>query len=225
MKVLVTGHCGQVGKLLLPELARLGYEVFGYDRELGLDIEDRKALSENLRGMDAVIHLAGIRGPEFLDRSWGKEDKVTEETYERINYEGSVTVFEEAHKAGIKHFVFSSSNDVYGLSEIAVDDIPWPITDETPTVATNPYAKNKLKFAGYMKKNASKYGMSAISLRIGGFVGGPAPYPWHASEGTVITAFDRALKTNRKGFQWHNIADVDCPVKSDRTDKFMGRGK
>jgi len=75
MRVLVTGHDGYIGTVLVPMLQQRGHEVVGVDSmlfegcvfgerrsrpdaELRLDVRDVQP--EHLEGVDSVIHLAGM---------------------------------------------------------------------------------------------------------------------------------------------------------------------
>lgn len=75
VKVLVTGHDGYIGAILVPMLLERGHEVVGLDsglysdctlgphpvgpeRSLRLDVRDVEV--EDLHGFEAVIHLAAI---------------------------------------------------------------------------------------------------------------------------------------------------------------------
>ena len=75
MRVLVTGHNGYIGSVLVPVLERAGHEVVGLDSDLfaactfgppthprssrcATDVRDVE--SEDLVGFDAVIHLAAV---------------------------------------------------------------------------------------------------------------------------------------------------------------------
>src|SRR4051812_20886698 len=75
MKLLVTGHNGYIGAVLVPLLLRAGHEVIGLDNnlyegctfgpvapsaitELTMDVRDVQV--EDLRGFDAVLHLAAL---------------------------------------------------------------------------------------------------------------------------------------------------------------------
>jgi len=92
------GHC-LTGAQILPE-TRLDQQVFG-------DVRD---LSESqLRGVDAVIHLAAISNDPM--------GKAYEQPTAEINHRASVTLAKVAKRAGVKHFVFASSCSVYGFAE------------------------------------------------------------------------------------------------------------
>ena len=74
MKVLVTGHHGYIGSVMVGVLGRAGHDVTGWDSLLydGCDFGDagvtvpflckdvRDACAADLLGFDAVIHLAAL---------------------------------------------------------------------------------------------------------------------------------------------------------------------
>ena len=74
MRVLVTGHQGYIGTVLVPMLLAAGHEVAGMDSDLyeactfGDDLPSipevrkdvREAPVEDFKGFDAVFHLAGL---------------------------------------------------------------------------------------------------------------------------------------------------------------------
>lgn len=149
MKVLVTGHRGYIGAVLVPMLLERGHEVVGYDIDLfdGCDftdgvvdvptikkdirdvsIEDLSA--DHLAGFDVVIHLAGLSNDPMGDY----RANLTEE----INLEASVTLAKLAKKAGVRRYMFASSCSNYGASR-------QPFLDENsefnPVTA---YGKSKL---------------------------------------------------------------------------------
>lgn len=81
MRVLVTGHKGYIGTVLVPMLAEAGHTVVGLDsdlfeqcsfrqgiigvRELRVDVRDVEARS--LEGLDAIIHLAALSNDPLGD--------------------------------------------------------------------------------------------------------------------------------------------------------------
>ncbi len=123
-RVLVTGGAGYVGAVLVPKLLKKGYEVKVIDwylynptvfkkhrklREIKGDIRDKRLLQRELKGIDAVIHLACISNdPSFeLDPNLGKS----------INYDATVLLTDLAKNAGVKRFIYASSSSVYGIKK------------------------------------------------------------------------------------------------------------
>src|SRR5215467_13830181 len=132
-RILVTGTEGYLGSLLAPELIRQGYEVIGLDTgfykegtfyrdsettPLTLDKDLRHVALEDLRGVEAVVHMA-----ELSNDPAGQLAPTI--TYE-INHKGSVRLAELARQAGVKRFVYMSSCSVYGVGgdEFMTEDSP-----------------------------------------------------------------------------------------------------
>lgn len=94
---------------LLPEY---GYElrlldmlpVEGEPEAITADLADRAALREAVRGVDAVIHLAGIS----LEASF---DKIL-----KANIEGTYNLYEAAREEGVRRVVSASSNHAVGFT-------------------------------------------------------------------------------------------------------------
>src|ERR1700676_5026008 len=115
MRVLVTGHNGYIGCVMVPMLRSAGHEVVGLDSnlfrafrlvpnksevpELRLDIRDVEP--KHLAGFDAVIHLAALSNDALSNLN-------SDVTYE-INYAASVRLAQLARDAGVERFLFSSS--------------------------------------------------------------------------------------------------------------------
>jgi len=123
MKIMVTGDQGYIGAVLVPMLMDKGFSVVGYDagfftenllypldqnyKSIKKDIRDIS--KEDLEGIDAIIHLAGLSNDplgEFLP-------KLTED----INYTGTMQLGELAREAGVSRFVYASSQSMYGISD------------------------------------------------------------------------------------------------------------
>lgn len=122
MRVLVTGHKGYIGSVLVPMLVEEGFEVGGVDADLfrrctfdgGLRgvpelIKDVRDITErDLEGYDAIVHLAGLSNDPLGDY----DPKLTED----INTRASVRLAELGRNAGVRRFVFASSCSNYGAA-------------------------------------------------------------------------------------------------------------
>jgi nucleoside-diphosphate-sugar epimerase len=122
MKVLVTGHMGYIGSVMMPMLIKARHEVMGLDTDLfaGCDFtgdlvrvpsirkDVRDVTMADLRGFGAVIHLAALSNDPLSDLN-------PECTYE-INHRASVRLAELTKAAGVPRFLFSSSCSLYGKS-------------------------------------------------------------------------------------------------------------
>jgi len=172
MKVLVTGHLGYIGAVMTPLLLRAGHEVVGLDvdfysrctfeppladiRNLGKDIRDVEVA--DLRGLDAVIHLAALSNDPLSDLN----PAVTFD----INHRGTVRLAEVAKAAGVPRFVFSSSCSNYGA---AGDDL---LTEEAAFNPVTAYGESKVRaerdllaladasFCPVLMRSATAYGAS-----------------------------------------------------------------
>jgi len=169
-RVLLTGHKGYIGSILAPLLTQAGYAVTGMDTgyfasctlvpdpvvipTINKDI--RQLVPDELRGYDAVIHLAALSNDPIgnLDEGWTRE----------INYEGSVRLAEYAKNAGVKRFLFSSSCIMYGMSEAQV------VNEESPLDPRTEYARSKV-FAERGISALAADGFSPTFLRNGTIYG------------------------------------------------------
>lgn len=121
--VLVTGNQGYIGSVLTETLKEKGYEVVGFDtnyyqsipsvkskndiKQIKKDIRD--VSQEDLEGIDAIIHLAALSNDPL-----GEFDPSLTES---INYKSTIKLAKLAKRAGIKRFIYSSSQSMYGISE------------------------------------------------------------------------------------------------------------
>lgn len=124
MRVLVTGHKGYIGTILVPMLLAEGYEVTGLDSDLYArstfgdpaaiaDVPEirkdvRDVTPDDVRGHDAVIHLAGLSNDPLGDLN-------PDLTYD-INHRASVRLAQIAKAVGVARYVFSSSCSNYGAA-------------------------------------------------------------------------------------------------------------
>lgn len=120
MKVLVTGHRGYIGSVLVPLLLEHDHEVHGLDTDLfractfGGELtpipdvigDVRDVGIDQVRGFDAIIHLAGLSNDPLGDYN----PSLTED----INHQGSLRLAKLAKQAGVGRFLFASSCSNYG---------------------------------------------------------------------------------------------------------------
>ncbi len=172
MQILVTGHKGYIGPIMVPMLLAEGHEVVGLDSDIFaecafgepmLEIPEikkdiRDVAPADLEGFDAVIHLAGLSNDPIGNLN-------PELTYE-INHRASVRLAELAKIVGCSRFIFSSSCSTYGA---AGDDA---LTEEATFNPVTPYGHSKVlverdvaklasdDFSPTFLRNATAYGVS-----------------------------------------------------------------
>ncbi len=174
MRVLVTGHNGYVGTVMVPMLLEAGHEVTGLDTNLyqgstfGEEIETppfpaiqkdiRDVQASDLEGFEAIIHLAGLSNDPLGDLN-------PELTYE-INHRASVRLAKLAKQVGVQRFIFSSSCSNYGA---AGDDI---LDENSAFNPVTPYGRSKVMveqdvskladdhFSPTFLRSATAYGVS-----------------------------------------------------------------
>jgi len=111
---------------------------------------DREAVRDAVAGCDAVVHLAGRAGIA---------DSVADPigTFE-ANAAQTLIVLDAARTAGVRRFVFASSNAAIGTHEPPADESNLPHPE-------SPYGASKLAGEAYCQAYAATYGLAACSLR------------------------------------------------------------
>jgi nucleoside-diphosphate-sugar epimerase len=142
MKVFVTGGCGYKGSVLVPRLLEAGHRVTAYDTQwFGNLLQPHERLevlkgdvrsteSIDLRGFEAVVHLASIANDPCGDLN----PKLTWE----VGALATMRLADQAVRAGVKQFLYASSGSVYGIKS---ED---RVTEELTLEPVSDYNKSKM---------------------------------------------------------------------------------
>jgi len=165
MRVLLTGHQGYLGTVMLQRLIQAGHEVVGLDSgyfadcvlgpavsdgpTLNLDLRDVTA--DDVRGFDAVVHLAALSNDPL--------GSLAPDTTYAINHQASVQLAEAAKAAGVERFLYSSTCSVYGAS--GGDAL---VGEDAPLAPITPYAISKVRVEADLNALADD-SFSPVSLR------------------------------------------------------------
>jgi UDP-glucose 4-epimerase len=166
--MVVTGGAGFIGSHLVDALVARGDRVRIVDnlvtgcREnieqvadrvefLEGDILDRDLLRSAFRGVDVVFHQAALASvPLSLERPLDVHTACAT---------GTLTVLEEARRAGVRRVVYAASSSLYGDQPFATNreiDPPGPMS---------PYAVAKLAGEYYCQAFYHSYGLETVCLR------------------------------------------------------------
>ena len=198
--ILVTGGTGLVGAyavgMLLERSERpVVFDVALNERLLGAvgvdtskvtlirgDMMDLPALISALRDNDCdrVIHLAAFLGEEVQRRPYSGV---------RLNFMGTVNVFEAARLEKVARVIFPSSGTVYlGSLGEGLEKIDEKIPMNPPSV----YAATKASCEFMGRAYAKRYGFEFICLRYTGGLYGPSPAALKATREIAIQQMIRA---------------------------------
>ena len=165
--VLLTGAAGGLGTLMRNLLPAFGYQlrlldvrpIEGDPDAITADLADRKALREAVRGVDAIIHLAGIS---------------LEAPFEKIlkaNIEGTYNLYEAAREEGVGRSVFASSNHAVGFTPRPQGTPPLDPSElipiDTPRRPDTFYGLSKSFGEDLAQLYWDRHGLETVSVRIG----------------------------------------------------------
>lgn len=222
MKILVTGGAGFIGSNLVDALAANDkHEIIVADdfstgarenvahhaanprvRVVALDIRDKRAAREIMRGVDVVYHLAvqcirvSIRDPYLVHE---------------VNATGTLHLLTAALDEDIKRFVYCSSSEVYGTA------LRVPMDEEHPLTPTTPYGASKLAGETYARSFYLTYGLPVTVARPFNTYG--AREHFEGPYGEVIPKFvvralnDAPLVIFGDGAQTRDFTDVSDTVR------------
>ncbi len=171
LKDIVTGGCGFIGSHLVDALLAQGRQVYVIDncrvgRQSNLinhannpnleifevDVSERKTMTKLFTGADRVFHLAAmadiipsINNPEL---------------YIDANVNGTYSVVEAAHKAGVRRFIYAASSSCYGIPK------SYPTSEMSQLEPQYPYALTKMLGEQIVLHWAQVFSLPAVVLRM-----------------------------------------------------------
>jgi uronate dehydrogenase len=162
-RVLITGAAGGIGSVLraglrgryplLRLLDRRPVDAAGAGAEsVVADLDDFAAAEAATRGIDCVVHLAGVP----REAPW---DDIL-----RSNIAATYNVFEAARRNEVERIVFASSNHVMGYYPVGCR-----IDATMPPRPDSRYGLSKVFGEALGRLYADKHGMSVACMRIGSF--------------------------------------------------------
>ena len=168
MKVLVTGSAGHLGEALVRTLKAQKHEVVGLDILASPfttcvgSISGRSCVKGCMAGVQTVFHAATLHKPHVVTHS--------RQEFVDTNVTGTLNLLEEAVKAGVEAFVFTSTTSVFGDAVVPPPGAPaaW-VTEEVTPVPKNIYGVTKAAAEDLCQLFHRKEGLACIVLRTSRF--------------------------------------------------------
>ena len=176
MLVLVTGSAGHLGEGLVRTLRSAGRAVRGIDRvaspftdEVGT-IVDRAFVERAMDGVTHVVHAATLHKPHVATHS--RQDFVD------TNITGTLNLLEEAVRAKVTAFLFTSTTSTFGAALEPPPGAPaaW-ITENVRPVPKNIYGVTKVAAEDLCELAHRNQGLACLVLRTSRFFPEPDDDP------------------------------------------------
>jgi UDP-glucose 4-epimerase len=208
MKILLTGASGRVGRAVYVRLCR-EHQVIGFDQapsstaDVVAPLGNEAALQLALRGVDAVIHTAGLHAPHVGHQS--------ELAFEEVNVQGTATLLRLALQARVSRFVYTSTTALYGAGSTPAGQAAW-VTEETMPQPVTIYHRTKLAAELALQSCVQRTPLAVTVLRMSRCFPEPAPvmaaYRLHRGVDVrdVADAHAAALSVSAPGFRRYVIS-------------------
>ena len=225
MKILVTGACGFLARVLTRQLEASPHrhELVLLDRTTPAEattfvpgqlerarapfavnwpfhegeITDTDFMGRTAAGVDAVIHLAA---------SVSGLPEIGYDTF-HVNACGTFAVLDEARKAGVQRFLCASSINAFGtfywrLSVRKVEYPQLPLTEDYPSVPEDPYSLSKLVNEETCAAFHRAYGITTAAFRFAGL--------WSHTmyDAAIANGLPPATEWAPDLFSWVHVEDI-----------------
>jgi uronate dehydrogenase len=167
MRVLLTGSRGSIGRVVERGLADLGHAVTGVDIATGaayqVDCTDPVAVDAVVAEVrpEAVVHLAGNPSESSLPDALASHTLTT------------AALLDAMVRHDVRRIAYASSNHAVGRTP-ALDWLEHPVSVTTRPRPDTFYGVAKVAAEALLSLYADRYGIDAVSCRIGSFLDRPA---------------------------------------------------
>jgi len=220
MTILVTGSAGHLGEALMRTFHQQGEAARGLDIKpspfthcVG-SIAERGVVRRCMAGMRTVIHAATLHKPHVATHSY--------QNFLDTNVTGTLVLLEEAVKAGVESFVFTSTTSTFGAALTPAKDEPaaW-VTEDVLPIPKNIYGASKVAAEGLCELFARKHRLPTIVLRTSRF------FPEADDDAAIRDAYEPAnAQANELLNRRADIADiVDAHILAAERAKAIGFGR
>jgi nucleoside-diphosphate-sugar epimerase len=202
VRLLVTGSSGHLGEALVRTLATRGHEVTGLDvlpsatTDWVGSISDARAVTEAMRGVEAVLHTATLHKPHVGTHS--------RQAFVDTNVTGTLNLLEAAVAAGARAFVYTSTTSVFGDAMAPPPGAPaaW-IDGQAEPIAKNIYGATKRAAEDLCRLFHRNHGLPCVVLRTSRF------FPEADDDDHVRDGYEDAnVKTNEFLYRRVDLEDV-----------------
>ncbi|MGE5134845.1 MAG: NAD-dependent epimerase/dehydratase family protein [Gemmatimonadota bacterium] len=201
-RILVTGSAGHLGEALARVLREQGRDVVGLDvlaspyTTVTGSVADRRTVRAALAGVTGVIHTATLHKPHV-----GSHPR---QAFVDTNITGTLVLLEEAVRAGVSSFVFTSTTSTFGRALTPGPGAPaaWITEDVTP-VPRNIYGVTKTAAEDLCQLTSADQGLPVVVLRVARF------FPEGDDRDDVRAAYpDANVKANEFLYRRVDLADA-----------------
>ena len=202
MKVLVTGSSGHLGEALVRTLRQKQQEVVGIDILPSLftdavgSISDPSFVQQHMQGIEVIFHAATLHKPHIKTHT--RQDLID------TNITGTVNLLEEAVKAKVKSFIFTSTTSTFGDAMAPGTEEPavW-VTEELTPVPKNIYGATKTAAEDLCQVFYRNHQLPCVILRTSRF------FPEEDDNPRMRATYqDANIKANEFLYRRVDIADV-----------------